>query len=80
LYTLSDGTVVTYAVGHPKGYKTGLTRDDWEEVRHLREVGEVEDLPVEEKEVRGRLFVFQRQLFILSDGSEVIIARGEPAD
>ncbi len=76
--TLSDGTVVTHAVGEPKGFKTRLTEADWEEFRNLRDAGEGEDLGTEEKEVLGRVFSFKRQRYILSDGTEFIWSVGEP--
>jgi len=79
LFTLSDGTVVTNAVGSPKGQeKTNLTEADWQEFRSLSRAGEGEDLGIEEKEVKGRVFVFKRKLYILGDGTEVIWASGRP--
>jgi hypothetical protein len=80
LFTLSDGTVVTHGVGEPKGLKTSLTKTDWEEFRSLLQAGAGEDLGVVEKEVRGRVFVFERQRFILSDGTEFIWSPGIPKD
>ena len=76
--TLSDGTVVTHSIGAPKGQgKTSLTEADWEEFRNLRQTVEGEYLGTEEKEVKGRIFTFKRERFILSDGTEVIWSVGE---
>ncbi len=80
LYTLADGTVATLAVGEPKSLKTRLTEADWQEFRDLREAGAGEDLGTEEKVVKGRVFSFKRQRFILSDGTEFIWSVGVPKD
>jgi hypothetical protein len=76
MFTLADGTVVIHGVGEPKGLKTSLTQTDWEELHELMEARVGEDLGVVEKEFNGRLFVFKRQRFILSDGTEVIWSNG----
>ena len=78
LFTLADGTIVTHAVGEPKGLKTSLTDADWEEFRSLREAGEGEELGRYEEAVKGRAFSFVRQRFVLSDGTEVIWSAGVP--
>ena len=78
--TLSDGTVVTHAVGEPKGFKASLTEADWEEFRKLRDAGQGEDLGTEEKEVLGRVFSFKRQRYILSDGTEFMWSVGKPIE
>jgi len=78
VFTLSDGTVVTHAVGEPKALKTRLNEADWQEFRDLREAGEGEDLGTEEKVVKGRLFVFKRTRYILSDGTELVWSVGRP--
>lgn len=78
VFTLSDGTVVTHAVGERKGLKTHLTEADWEEFRSLMDAGEGEDLGTEEKVVEGRVFSFDRQRFVLSDGTEFIWSVGDP--
>ena len=80
VFTLSDGTVVTHGVGEPKGLKTSLTESDWEEFRNLRQAGAGEDLGTYEQEVKGRLFVFNRQRFVLSDDTEIIRSSGTPKD
>jgi hypothetical protein len=80
LFTLSDGTVVTHAMGERKGRKIHLTDADWEELRALMipETGEL--LDITEREVRGQEFLFERRRYILSDGTEVIKAVGKPKD
>jgi hypothetical protein len=76
IFTLADGLVLTHGVGEPKGLKTSLTKLDWEELHELMEARIGEDLGVVEKEFNGCLFVFKRQRFILSDGTEVIWSSG----
>lgn len=77
MFTLADGTVVTHGVGEPKGLKIHLTQTDWEELHNLLQARVGEDLGVVEKEFNGRLFVFKRQRFVLSDGTEVIWSSGQ---
>ncbi|MBN2127851.1 MAG: hypothetical protein JW741_00060 [Sedimentisphaerales bacterium] len=78
IFTLADGTVITHAVGEPKGWKTNLTDADWEEFRSLREAGEGEELGRYEEAVKGRMFSFVRKRFVLSDGTEIIQSVGNP--
>jgi hypothetical protein len=80
IFTLSDGLVVTHGVGEPKGLKTSLTQLDWEELHELMDARVGEDLGVVEKQFNGRWFVFKRQRFILSDGTEVIWSNGRPSE
>jgi hypothetical protein len=80
MFTLSDGTVVIHGVGEPKGLKTRLTQTDWEEFRNLLQAGAGEDFGIVEKEFKGRVFIFKRQRFVLSDGTEVIWSVGTPKD
>jgi len=78
IFTLADGTVVTHAVGEPKGLKANLTDADWEEFRSLRDAEEGEELGTYEETVKGRVFSFVRQRFVLSDGTEIIRSVGVP--
>ncbi len=80
LFTLSDGTVVTQADGRPKGQKTTLTEADWKELHSLRKAGAGEYLGTHEEEIRRKMFVFERKRYILSDGTEVIRAEGDPKE
>lgn len=80
LFTLSDGTVVTRAEGKPKGQKTTLTEADWKELHSLKKAGAGEYLGIYEEEIRGKVFVFERKRYILSDGTEVIRAEGDPKE
>jgi hypothetical protein len=80
VFTLADGTVVTHAVGEPKGIKTSLTARDLEQLRALMEADKGEDLGTEEKVVLDRAFSFRKQRFILDDGTEIIRSTGTPMD
>jgi len=76
--TLSDGTVVTRGTGEPLVGRTRLTQADWKELKGLAEAEAGEDLGTYEEEIRGKVFVFERRRYILSDGTEVIRANGTP--
>jgi hypothetical protein len=80
LFTLPDGTVVTHALGEPKGARRNLNPGDFEELRRLREAGKVQKLGVQEKTVLGRVFSFRKERILLSDGTEVIFSMGIPKD
>lgn len=78
LITLADGTVVTLAKGLPKVGKTSLSEADWAEYRALRETNAGEDLSPYEDEVRNQVFTFSPKRYTLSDGTEIVHARGVP--
>ena len=81
-YTLPDGrtALVNEADPDDRDRKVVLTADQWKELRQLRDAGPGEDRGTEEKEVKGRTFIFHRQRFVLSDGTEVIWSKGTPKD
>ena len=39
-----------------------------------------EELDAYQEEIQGRIFTFRPQRFLLSDGTELIMSRGTPAD
>jgi hypothetical protein len=61
-----------------RDYKRVLTTDQWQELRQLRDAGSGEDCGTQEKEVKGRMFTFQRQRFVLRDGTKIIWSKGVP--
>ncbi len=75
---LSDGTVATRAEGEPIDGKTRLTEADWRQLRDLVQADAGEDLGTYEDQIRSKVFTFARERYILSDGTEVIRARGVP--
>jgi len=80
-YTLSNGRTVCMNEGDPDHKEgTHLTAAQWDELNELRRAGKGQDAGTEEKQVKGRLFSFQRQRFVLSDGTEIIQFEGTPKD
>jgi hypothetical protein len=81
-YTLSDGRTYCSNEGDPdrKDETQHLTTAQWDELNQLRQAGKGQDAGTQEKQVKGRLFIFQRQRFILGDGTEVIRSEGTPKD
>ena len=81
MYTLSDGRQIKIGEGDPetRDRERSLTEAQQDEVISLLRADEYERLDIkEEREVRGRVFVFTRQKFVLSDGTEVIKSHGRP--
>jgi hypothetical protein len=80
-YTLSNGRTFCVNESDPD-YKEGthLTRAQLDELNQLTQAGKGQDAGTQEKQVRGHLFLFQRQRFVLSDGTEVIRSEGTPKD
>ncbi len=79
-YTLASGRSMLRNEPDPddRDYQRVLTADQWEEFQQLRKAGPGADSGTQEKEVRGRIFTFQRQRFVLRDGTEVIWSKGAP--
>jgi hypothetical protein len=78
-YTLSDGRTEEMR----EGMKWGGGFDDekrWQEWRQLKEAGPGEDLGTYEETVEGRVFSFQRERYVLRDGTEIIWSVGLPKD
>jgi hypothetical protein len=79
-YTLADGRSILRNERDPddRDYKEVLTADQWQEFHQLRRAGPGADLGTQEKEVKGRMFTFQRQRFVLRDGTQIIWSEGVP--
>ena len=77
-YQLADGTAVTYAEGEPKGEKVDLEAADWAELNKLRQAGAGEPLVEYTDEVNGQTLRFKPVKYVLSDGTEVVWASGQP--
>jgi hypothetical protein len=80
-YTLSNGRTLCMSEAqwdHEGG--THLTAAQLDELNQLTQAGKGQDAGTQEKQVKGHLFLFQRQRFILSDGTEVIRSEGTPKD
>jgi hypothetical protein len=81
-YTLSDGREIKVGEGDPdtQDRQSSLTEAQQEEVMSLLRADEYVTIGSEKKEVRGRMFSFKRNRFVLSDGTEVIWSVGSPIE
>ena len=80
-YVLSDGREETIGEGDPdtRDRERSLTEEQREELLSLRLDRDKEEyVGIEEKQVRGHVFVFKQQRFVLSDGTEVVVSTGRP--
>jgi hypothetical protein len=77
-YTLSDGR--TRDIGEGDVVNHVLNKEQRQEWLQRRDAGSGEDLGTYEETVRGRVFVFKRQRFVLGDGTDIIWASGTPKD
>ena len=79
-FILAGGTVVTHSVGELTGQeKTELTEVDRAEWQEMLRTNQFEELEVYEEQIEGRMFTFRPMLFVLSDGTELIMSRGTPS-
>ena len=76
-YILSDGREIKSGDRDPD-FKERLTEAQEEELISLLRADEYEELDIKEKEVRGRMFSFERNRFVLNDGTEVVWSVGRP--
>ncbi|OHB76488.1 MAG: hypothetical protein A2Z25_08190 [Planctomycetes bacterium RBG_16_55_9] len=79
-YVLSDGREIKIQEDDPntQGLKRHLTEAQRDEIFSLMRSEEYKELDGKEEQVRGRTFVFTRQRYVLSDGTEVIKSVGRP--
>jgi len=79
-YELADGREIKISEGDPdtQDLERSLTEAQKEEVMNLLRETKFEDLDNKQKVVNGRVFVFGRMKFILSDGTAVIKSVGRP--
>ena len=76
-YQLSDGRTMDMGEGDELNWLLDKKqREEW--LQRKKDAGSGEDFGVAEKEFKGCMFVFKRQRFVLSDGTEVIWSVGEP--
>ncbi len=82
-YQLADGRM--QEMGEPADDMPMYTQEQWEEFspqlqesRQLRDAGPGEDLGTHEETVKGRVFSFRRERYILGDGTEAIWSVGTP--
>lgn len=77
-YQLSDGRTKDLREGDE--VKIALNQKQRQEWVELRDAGSGEDLGTYEETFKGRVFVFKRQRFVLSDGTDITWACGTPKD
>jgi hypothetical protein len=77
-YQLSDGRTIDMNEG--AGGKWFLSAAQRQECAEARKAKAGQNLGTYEEEVMGRTFVFTRQRFVLSDGTELIWSSGVPKD
>lgn len=78
-YALTDGRTIDMREGVPGG-AYALSKPMWEEWLRIRKAEPTEDLGSYEEIVEDRVVSFKREMFLLSDGTEVIWSRGTPKD
>jgi hypothetical protein len=78
-YILADGREIKSSDRDPD-FKESMTEAQEEEIISLLRADEYVTIGFEEKEVRGRMFSFERNRFVLSDGTEVIWSHGRPSE
>ncbi len=80
-YTLSDGRKWCRNDTDPdRRDGTRLTTAQWNELHQLQDAGKGQEAGTREEQIKGHLFSFQRQRFVLSDGTEVIRSEGKLKD
>lgn len=77
-YELSDGRIIDNREG--AGGDFAVDKAQWEEYFQLRKAGPGEYLGTYEEIVESRVFSFEREKYILSDGTEIIYSVGTPKD
>jgi len=75
-YQLSDGRTMDLREGDELNFV--LNKKQRQEWVQCKDRGSGEDLGTYEEKVKGRMFVFKRQRFTLSDGTELIWSYGKP--
>jgi hypothetical protein len=76
-YQLSDGRTMDMGEGDELNWLLDKKqREEW--LQRKKDAGSGEDFGVAEKEFKGCMFVFKRQRFVLSEGTEIIWSVGTP--
>ncbi|MCP4262288.1 MAG: hypothetical protein GY774_33020 [Planctomycetes bacterium] len=78
-YVLADGREIKSSDTDPD-YNESLGDAKGEEIISLLRADEYVTIGFEKKEFRGRMFSFERNRFVLSDGTEVIWSVGRPSE
>jgi hypothetical protein len=78
-YVLADGHEIKSGDFDPN-FNESLADAKREELMSLLQADEYVTIGYEKKEFRGRIFSFERNRFVLSDGTEVIWSHGRPSE
>jgi hypothetical protein len=81
-YTLSDGRTIQQYEDDPdtQNHESSLTQTQEDEIINLLRTDEFVTIGSEKKEISGLMFYFERNRFVLSDGTEVIKSIGRPIE
>ena len=79
-YAVAKGRRNIVGVDNRSPLPTNLSQADWVEMSQQRQAGKGEDLGTQEKQWKGRAFVFQRERYTLRNGIRVIVSTGVPKD
>jgi len=81
-YTLSDGRTIRQYEDDPdtQDLERSLSEAQEDEIISLMRADEFVTIGSEKKEIRGLMFYFNRNRFVLSDGTEVIKSIGRPIE
>ena len=79
-YAVAKGRRNVAGVNNHSPLPASLSQADWVELSQLRQAGQGEDLGTQEKQLKGRAFVFKRERYTLRNGTRVIVSVGAPKD
>lgn len=79
-YAVAKGRRNVVGVNSHSPLPASLSQADWVELSKLRQAGKGEDLGTQEKQWKGRAFVFRRERYTLRNGTRVIVSTGVPRD
>jgi hypothetical protein len=79
-YAVAKGRRTVVGVSNQSLPLTRLSQVDWAELSQLRQTGKGENLGTQERQWKGRAFVFQRERYTLRNGTRVIVSAGVPKD
>ena len=77
-YAVAKGRRNVVGVDNHSPLPSSLSQADWVELSQLRQAGKGEDLGTQERQLKGRAFVFNRERYTLRNGTRVIVSVGAP--
>ncbi len=79
-YAVAKGRRNVVGVNNHAPLPVSLSPADWGELSQLRQAGKGEDLGTQERQLKGRTFVFQRERYTLRNKTRVIVSVGTPKE